>query len=871
MKRAERLSLAFAAILPFALHGDFWVAATGNDGAMGSLEQPFATIQHAVDVAPAGGCNIYVSEGLYVADGSPTYLLNIDKPVKVIALGDREKTILDAERKRKNTFINHEDALLKGFTIRNGYVNKNSGNGLYLQSGTVRDCIIENNEGNGGCGVYQKSGLLDSSIVRNNTAVGNATGLGIRLEGGTVSSCEIYGNYGPRSYAASGAGIFAQNSSVVTNCHIHHNGYGSVSYTYQDQVPYSNGGGVYLSGTATVIDSVIANNFTQGEGGGVFFEKGGRLFNSIVFGNCTSNIYYRESGAVQIKDGIISNCIITANSAVKGVQGLYQNGGRVYNTVVFGNGLYDYCRAKGFSDGLYTNNIAFKDAENGDFRLVDGCINKKIGLLSWSMGDDLSCTFSSDKRVVSSSSPEAITFCATGNNAEGTPSFSWNMGDGTFLDGETVAHTFSKPGFYSISLTVTDGATSVTTEVKDFILVRPEVVHLTAGAPTVEIDESKEMVLSSIYTALKYQPETIFVYEGTYEIPLCPIVLSSPIKIIGYGDREKIIFDAKNTKPSRCAVLDNDEALLSGVTLTRATLDDDWQQGAGAYLMAGTVSNCVIKSNRSMIQTAFKQTGGILADCLIKQNVGTKKCNGIFGAINGGLFVGNTMTSPGTFNSQSTGNILVDGENSVVSNCCFYGNNLAPANGMFSGGAIYLANGLVANCVITNNAANYKGGGILLGGGTVRNCLIADNTATDAANGFGGGIYQNGGSVENCTITGNSSGDAGGIFSADGTIVNTIVYGNENGDIGGTPSEVTYSCAPGLTGETNFDCDPRFLTIKGWPYTISGKSSLVNKGLLLSWMAGAKDLAGNPRLRSIRPSIGAYEVAYLGRTMLMLK
>ena len=95
------LSAAMALCLSTA-RADLWVSVAGSDSNAGTEAAPFLSIQAAINAAPSEGCDIHVAEGThYVKSGtSPEALLMVNKPVRIIASGRRESTIIDAERKR---------------------------------------------------------------------------------------------------------------------------------------------------------------------------------------------------------------------------------------------------------------------------------------------------------------------------------------------------------------------------------------------------------------------------------------------------------------------------------------------------------------------------------------------------------------------------------------------------------------------------------------------------------------------------------------------------------------------------------------------------------------------------------------------------
>ena len=119
--------------------------------------------------------------------------------------------------------------------------------------------------------------------------------------------------------------------------------------------------------------------------------------------------------------------------------------------------------------------------------------------------------------------------------------------------------------------------------------------------------------------------------------------------------------------------------------------------------------------------------------------------------------------------------------------------NLAiTTGGKDHGRGVYVANGTVENCSITNCVTingRFNGAGIYMKSGSVCNCFINDNMASSSGgnNKEGGGIYMEGGLVENCTISsnyacygrgGSGSGNGGGVRIKGGTLRSSLVVGN---------------------------------------------------------------------------------------------
>jgi PKD repeat protein len=69
-----------------------------------------------------------------------------------------------------------------------------------------------------------------------------------------------------------------------------------------------------------------------------------------------------------------------------------------------------------------------------------------------------------------------INFFAIPENGVAPISYTWNMGDGTQLIGESVSHSYSSPGSYNVNLTAVDGAGSIAPNISTPI-------EITSGAP----------------------------------------------------------------------------------------------------------------------------------------------------------------------------------------------------------------------------------------------------------------------------------------------------------------------------------------------------------------------------------------------------
>ncbi len=201
----------------------------------------------------------------------------------------------------------------------------------------------------------------------------------------------------------------------------------------------------------------------------------------------------------------------------------------------------------------------------------------------------------------------------------------------------------------------------------------------------------------------------------------------------------------------------------------------------------------------------------------------------------------------------------------------------------------HVANNTLRRCVIRNNDSGVgTGGGLVIGIGTnyLYNCLIHNNLSGS----IGGAIYKYNAVgplyIHNCTIVSNKSTNnfgPGGIRSqAINPICNSIVRFNYQNALiddwytfGGTTftnSNTTLHSTYARAEAGNINTDPKFVGLEGFDFRLRRDSPCVNAGTNLTWMVGASDLDGNPRIDRTGPGIvdmGCYEFVYQGSWILI--
>ncbi|MCZ6835091.1 MAG: hypothetical protein O7G85_04890 [Planctomycetota bacterium] len=246
------------------------------------VPRDYATIQEAINAA-SDGDTVAVSKGVYnenivIYKGITVRSTNPTKPSVV------EQTIIDAEGIGCSVvIINHNDAVLKGFTITGGNATclfpDNQGGGIYIEGEPeVSHCVIRDNHATfGGALMFAVSGrpeILDCTISGN-----TATSGGI---------CYTDSSSSPKFFRCE----FINNSSSGSN------------------------GGMLLRGASSsfVDDSIFIGNFASGGNGGAITNDSGNtnIRDCLFIGNSASG----HGGAIHAVDIThLRSCEFLGNSA----------------------------------------------------------------------------------------------------------------------------------------------------------------------------------------------------------------------------------------------------------------------------------------------------------------------------------------------------------------------------------------------------------------------------------------------------------------------------------------------------------------------------------------------------------------------------
>jgi len=344
--------------------------ADGNGGIYTSWDIAATQIQWAVAAAESNA-TILVSNGTYVLTNQIRTVYGTN--ITIRSVNGRTVTIVDGNREISSNrcFDLYTNAILDGFTVRNGCAlsgrgggvsaasaskiyncriennvcSNNDGGGVNLSSSTMTNCQIVANvsTGGSGAGVYAYASTMSGCEVASNIASGTEVyGLGVRASWSTINNCNIYANRPDKCTNPYGGGICTFYNTTVRNCLIYGNradkGGGGIWV-------YATEGGTY---TPKIQSCTIVSNYSSGSGCGILI-SGYHLNTSYVentisyynTGNADSNLFYHSAHTGTY---VIAYSCIAPTSAIR--TNLTINIGNIQSNPKFVNYTNGNCRLK---------------------------------------------------------------------------------------------------------------------------------------------------------------------------------------------------------------------------------------------------------------------------------------------------------------------------------------------------------------------------------------------------------------------------------------------------------------------------------------------------------------------------------------------
>ena len=616
-----------------------------------------------------------------------------------------------------------------------------------------------------------------------------------------------------------GGGVIGLSNSIVANCNIYSNS------------AAGGGGGAY---NATLFNCLLIHNTVPGIPGYGSADNGGGAGNCILQ-NClvSSNYAYYAGGGTA--NSTLKNCAVIDNSA--GTEGGGVDGGSLFNCTVvrnsttdaeydYGGGVYSatlvncivYANSEADTAGVNTNYYGgtFSYSCSAPLPSGTGNISANPQLLADGihLGESSPCIGAGNAGVVSGTDIDGQPW----NNPPSIGCDEWyptpiiciqpTFQAGTPPDGLTLnVVTAGQPPFvYSWTqngVPIQDNGHFSGSSGAN--LVVNNLGPADAGLYQVVVSNSSGSATSTVAQV------TLHVVNAAGSNPVAPYS--------SWATAATDIQDAINAAAPGDIVL-----VTNGVYAT------------GGLAMAGTLTNRVVLNLPITVMSVngFRWTAIQGAwDPMAITGPGAVRCAWVGdGAVLNGFTLQNGATS-------ITGIGIVDGP-------------------LSSGGGVWCnsTNGIVSNCVLTNNAAAYSGGG--MANGTLDNSLIINNQAE-----YGGGVLE--ATLNNCTVINNLAivpGGGGGTYEA--IVRNSIVLNNfdpfasDNYYLNDPLSAANLyysSCSSPLTPSNNGDInatDAKFLDL----YHISTISPCYGTGNPA--YASGYDLDGEPWNNP--PSMGCSEI-----------
>ena len=824
--------------------------------------------------------------------------------VRFCPSGNMEKTLIK---------VGHANAVLSGVTIENLKSNSEATGAIEITAGTMTNCIVRNNTSatgdNSTAGVYingiNGNVLITHCVITNNTV--------------TYSS----------NYQYVGGGVFMLSGTCnIKNCVISKNKSNS-----------DTGGISWKAGTLNVSDSIISGNVCnsgRSRAGGVY---GGTYIRCEISSNVLYSATVKEVGAGGAVNANLYDCLVYHNRGESFGEyrpysgGVY--GGSAYRTTItenfgVGNGagaysvkLYSSIIVNNYGPAASVNadchgctlvnsctsyaasgtgNIladpCFVDAANCDFRIssFSPCIGKgdaahatksayvngvpDIGYYEYpeQLDNDFEVGIESSRYqcVIGDSATFTAKAAAVDGNITGI-TYTWDFGDGTTAQGETVDKVFVLPGEYFVRLSATrNGETVMRTASAPITVTANDIYVDFENGDDANSGLSEEEPKKTLYIACRLVSDngTLNLAKGTYALD-DGLIASRPIKIKGSNNNPWDVVLTRNV--SRCMRIltaNNADLMVSGLCISNGYQRIDLY-GGGIYIAKGTVSNCVITSCRICDNISSGVAGvyigsadGLLVDSVVT-NCWAANWNSGTGGIynNGGIvrrcqIVGNSTWMPygggyrGGSSDRCEDSVIMYNENKKKAGTSSY----TPATSLWgSPGGAYEGN--FYRCVIAHNTSvGTTASGTIGAGGAylskLYDCLVYSNSNVSSVVPNGGGL--NSCTAYNCTIVGNSAYNGGGTYNS--TLYNCIVWDNtatSSADAGNNANVIKaeYTCSlPLLTGTGNISIDPKLTST----FRIGGLSACVNAGDNTR-ADRDKDLSGNPRQMEDVVDMGCYE------------
>ena len=342
---------------------EYWVSTTGNDtSGDGSKNNPFLTLEHALDVGTAATVDltVHVMDGLY--KGSSNYALSYSNVGKITIVGESYgNAIIDVEHAKSGwsgaqifVFGQYVEATLINLTMVN--CDSNVVNAYTL---TMKDCLVINSSG-----IRAQSGndgvLIDGLTFINGKGQVN------------LYNAEIYNSNFINCNGGTSTGLLwlASNNDYVL--HLENNTF------YNNTIAGSSGGSAYyIQGNLVSINNIFDSNTVTGTSANYVAYASANKITSIndqfVNNNVTNYVVqYRSSGAnpeIIVENITVMNNFASGNGAGLSTTGAKIKNGKFINNTASGNGGAIYLLNHGTTAEVVNMSIEGTTFENNNAKM----------------------------------------------------------------------------------------------------------------------------------------------------------------------------------------------------------------------------------------------------------------------------------------------------------------------------------------------------------------------------------------------------------------------------------------------------------------------------------------------------------------------
>ena len=279
-------------------NSDVYVSPTGNDNNVGDVNNPFATINKAID---SNVSNIHLSEGKFIGTGNNGLTIE-NKSITIIGAG-ADKTIIDLNKTQFMDIKSTSSVVLTNLTIINGYTKY--GGAIYNNGNlTIQNCNFKNNSATSGGAIYNNGNLdIYYSTFEDNV---------VTDRGGAVLSYSYVGIYDSTFIRNKGTGTSSTGGSIYINGNS--NKYSVLNRNiFKDTSVVRQGGALYLSYvnvTNCIFENASTTDTGSSNGGGAIYGSSFNLKNNTMT-NCVAKsgngnyifASYDFNGVVTILEG----------------------------------------------------------------------------------------------------------------------------------------------------------------------------------------------------------------------------------------------------------------------------------------------------------------------------------------------------------------------------------------------------------------------------------------------------------------------------------------------------------------------------------------------------------------------------------------